>query len=142
MSNFSAPFSKAESALQSITFGTGVDSIGTEAFSDCTNMTRLMSRANVPPVCGTQALDDINKWTCRLYVPDEAMNSYKMADQWKEFFFIVSGMEDVTNDADNVLSTEYYTVDGKQVMAPAKGLYIIVKKYTDGTKETSKVYIK
>lgn len=105
-------------------------------------MTWLMSRANVPPVCGTQALDDINKWTCRLYVPDEAMNSYKMADQWKEFFFIVSGMEDVTNDADNVLSTGYYTVDGKQVMVPAKGLYIIVKKYTDGTKETSKVYIK
>lgn len=43
---------------------------------------------------------------------------------------------------DNVASAEYYTVDGKHLSAPAKGLNIVVYKMTDGTTKTTKVYIK
>ena len=43
---------------------------------------------------------------------------------------------------DNVASAEYYTIDGKQLNAPAKGLNIVVYKMTDGTTKTTKVYIK
>lgn len=43
---------------------------------------------------------------------------------------------------DNVASAEYYTVDGKQLNAPAKGLNIVVYKMADGTTKTTKVYIK
>ena len=76
------------SALNSFSFGHSVTAIGEEAFSDCTAMTRLQSRAGVPPVCGNQALDDINKWTCELFVPAKSLDAYKAAEQWKEFFFI------------------------------------------------------
>ena len=32
-------------------------------------------------------LDDINKWDCKLFVPEGALATYQAADQWKDFFF-------------------------------------------------------
>ena len=79
------------SALKSFSFGTNVNNIGKEAFSDCTAMTELISHSTTPPICGDQALDDINKWTCKLFVPKGCIGAYQAADQWKEFFFIEEG---------------------------------------------------
>ena len=76
------------SGLKSFSFGTNVSNIGKEAFSDCTALTDLISRAETPPACGSQALDDINKWTCKLTVPNGCIGAYQTADQWKEFFFM------------------------------------------------------
>ena len=81
------------SSLDFFSFGSSVESIGKEAFSDCTAMTRLISRAAVPPTCGSQALDDINKWNCTLSVPKGNTAAYQQADQWKEFFFIDENVE-------------------------------------------------
>lgn len=75
-------------ALEYFSAGEHVESIGEEAFSDCTRLTKYYSSSLNPPVCGNQALDDINKWECTLYVPSESKNEYKTAPQWKEFFFI------------------------------------------------------
>lgn len=86
------------SSLDYFEFGSGMQTIGEEAFSDCTAMTTLISRATVPPTCGTQALDDINKWNCELTVPEESLSAYQSADQWKEFFFITSEAENVASD--------------------------------------------
>ena len=81
------------SSLDFFSFGSSVESIGKEAFSDCTAMTRLISHAEVPPTCGSQALDDINKWNCTLSVPKGNTAAYQQADQWKEFFFIDENAE-------------------------------------------------
>ena len=107
-------------ALTDFTFGSSLDSIGKEAFSDCTAMTRLVSRTAEPPVCGPQALDDINKWTCKLYVPDASIDAYKAADQWKEFFFITDiahAVEDGGCSADRILSgrVQVFDLSGRQV---------------------------
>ena len=79
------------SGLKSFSFGTNVSNIGKEAFSDCTALTQLISHAATPPMCGDRALDDINKWTCKLTVPYGCIGAYQAADQWKEFFFIEEG---------------------------------------------------
>lgn len=107
-------------ALEDFTFGSSLDSIGKEAFSDCTAMTRLVSRTAEPPVCGPQALDDINKWTCKLYVPDASIDAYQSADQWKEFFFITDiahAVEDGGSSADRILSgrVQVFDLSGRQV---------------------------
>lgn len=78
-------------SLQHFAFGTQVKTIGKEAFSDCTAVTAIISKAQAPPTCDSQALDDINKWTCSLTVPKGCKNSYAAADQWKEFFFVEEG---------------------------------------------------
>ena len=128
------------SSLESFAFGTSVQSIGQEAFSDCTAMTHLISKAMTPPACGTQALDDINKWTCILSVPTGCNTAYQQANQWKEFFFIdndVTGISAISNDKDLTIKSRY-TLDGKLLSHPQKGINII--KMSDGT--TKKVFVK
>ena len=49
-------------------------------------------------------MDDINKWSCVLKVPQNYASAYQAADQWKEFFFI----EDVIEVEVHVLT---YMVD-------------------------------
>ena len=100
------------SALKTYSSGSKVESIGAEAFSDCTALTSFTSYAAVPPTCGTQALDDINKWECTLHVPAESIDDYQAAPQWKEFFYIdeASGIEDIA--VDNSQATVKIESDG------------------------------
>ena len=113
------------SALESFSFGTGLKSIGDEAFSDCTGMKKLVSKTAVPPVCGPQALDDINKWECTLYVPQESLDAYKSAAQWKEFFFLETGIKNVPNTSSSATESECYSTDGMRISSPQKGINII-----------------
>ena len=78
-------------SLSYFAFGSKLQNIGTEAFSDCTKVGEIISKAKTAPVCGSQALDDINKWDCKLYVPEGTISSYQIADQWKEFLFAEEG---------------------------------------------------
>ena len=117
------------SALESFSFGSSMESIGNEAFSDCTNLTQLTSYAVIPPLCGPQALDDINKWECVLKIPEGTNDAYMAADQWKEFFFIENlpaGINDIKQDS--VKNTPIYNLNGTRVKNTKnmpKGVYII-----------------
>ena len=116
------------SSLDYFAFGENVESIGSEAFSDCNNVTRILTNAMTPPVCGAQALDDINKWNCSLFVPNEAKSAYLLAEQWKEFFFIEDlplGINDVVDDENyNGTPGVYYDLNGRVVENPTNGIYI------------------
>ena len=94
-------------SLNYFDFGKKVSSIGKEAFSDCSSMTKIISHALTPPTLGAQALDDINKWDCTLFVPEGSLLAYQAVDQWKDFFFI----------EDNVVILKYkltYYVDNDE----------------------------
>ena len=122
------------SSLKNFTFGSGLQSIGQEAFSDCINITQISSEAVVPPTCDINALDDINKWNCKLFVPKANINAYKQAPQWKEFFFIES-TTGITNTVYNKAGlADVYTIDGTKRLSKAstdeinalpKGVYIV-----------------
>ena len=129
------------SNLKFFEFGNALESIGKEAFSDCTNLQKLLSHSSNPPICGNQALDDINKWNCTLSVPKGSVNKYKNADQWKEFFFIEE--MDVENsieqsNANSCSTQEIYDTSGRHLQDPLRGINII--KMSDGT--TKKVLVK
>ena len=111
------------SNLDYFSFGKSVESIGEEAFSDCVNMKRLISHAQTPPACGTQALDDINKWICTLQVPEGTNSVYMATDQWKDFFFvenIPSAIEKVTSPSDS--TGDIYDLNGRLVRTQAEGV--------------------
>ena len=140
------------SAMKSYSSGTHVKSIGEEAFSDCTGLTSFTTLATVPPTCGNQALDDINKWECTLNVSAESVDDYQVAAQWKEFFFIegTSGIDEMTVDhkceitvtagaliidgAEN-MPVSVFSIDGRMIINMpeyrgdeirlAKGIYIV-----------------
>lgn len=122
------------SSLAEVTAGKGVENIGEEAFAGCAALENYYSYSVVPPVCAANAFDGIDKTKCALYVPKESMESYKEADQWKEFL-LVSALPDVNvaeiddEGAISVMRTEggcvlrnvenelvvVYTLDGGQV---------------------------
>jgi len=133
------------SSLATFSFGASMETIGNEAFSDCTAMTKLYAEPTTPPTFGTQALDDINKWECTLYVKGSAKANYQAAEQWKEFFFmedydfttaidkvpaeipqsdtykvysLQGSLIKVTNDKAELssLPTSLYIINGKKVM--------------------------
>lgn len=120
------------SSLDFFSFGSSVESIGKEAFSDCTAMTKLISFAAVPPTCGNQALDDINKWNCTLSVPKGCATAYQNAEQWKEFFFVnddALGIRTTMTDAS--APSNIYDLNGYKKEELQRGINII--RYSDGT---------
>lgn len=111
------------SNLTSFRFGENVKEICQEAFSDCISLTGIASEAAVPPVCGGQALEDINKWDCTLYVPEANIADYQAASQWKDFFFVKDILEKVETFrcGDNITAsflpkTGVFTLEGNGAM--------------------------
>ena len=76
-------------SLHLFVLGSKVTRIGQEAFSDCTAVTEIISKSLTPPLCEDQALDDINKWKCMLYIPIGCSTTYQDTNQWKDFFFLL-----------------------------------------------------
>lgn len=131
------------SSLESFIVGPKVNSIGQEAFSGCDGMTTLVSRNTEPPVCESQALNGINKWNCKLFIPTGAASAYQNADQWKEFFFVEEGDPTPVEriEADTEKEAEIigiYDLNGTKKQSMQRGLNII--RMSNGT--TRKVMVK
>ena len=104
------------SGLTSVTIGNSVTTIGIRAFSDCSRLTKLVSLAVEPPTCGNGTFKEVDKTTCQLLVPEESINKYKTADQWKDFLNILGydGVDDISVDTQNALY-EVYNLQGVRV---------------------------
>ena len=104
------------SGLTSVTIPNSVTSIGKYAFYNCSGLTKLVSLAVEPPICGEGAFEKVDKTTCQLLVPEESINKYKTADQWKEFLNILGydGVDDVSVDTPDTLY-EVYNLQGVRV---------------------------
>ena len=130
------------SGLTSVTIGNSVTNIGSSAFAGCTNITKLTSCATTPPICGTQALNDINKWDCSLFVPTGSLSAYQAADQWKDFFFIeesdVTAINRIYDDEAEGRIIGIYDLNGRKLERLQRGMNIV--RMSDGT--TKKIVVK
>ena len=98
-----------------MTIGNSVTSIGEIAFYGCSGLTKLVSLAIEPPVCGYQVFEGVDKTACRLLVPEESINKYKTADKWEEFLYIsYNGVDDVSVDTQDAVY-EVYNLQGVRV---------------------------
>ena len=102
--------------LTSVTIPNSVTSIGDGAFDYCLMLRNLTSLAVEPPTCGIGAFKYVDKTSCQLLVPEESINKYKTADQWKEFLNILgyNGVDDVSVDSQNAVY-EVYNLQGVRV---------------------------
>ncbi|MBQ8629943.1 MAG: leucine-rich repeat protein, partial [Prevotella sp.] len=108
-------------SLDHFLFGEGLETIGKEAFSDCTAVTKIVGNRPVPPVCGEQALVDINVFNCTLYVPTASVSAYQAAEQWKDFFFVEGAEKTYTLQyvIDGEVYATYNLVEGAAIEQPA-----------------------
>ena len=78
-----------------------------------------------------------------LYVPEEAIEAYKAASDWKKFKTIMpikDGVNDVAADEAQVVATEYHDLYGRRLEAPAeRGITIRTDVYSNGTRRCTKV---
>ena len=93
--------------------------------------------AVTPPVCGMYTFAGIEKQECTLYVPQESINAYKTATQWRAFFNIETGIKNVQTSTSATEAARYST-DGTRIASPKKGINII--RMSDGT--VKKVLVK
>ena len=102
-------------------------SIGDHAFDSCRALEEVTSNAVTPPTCGGRdVFSFVNTKDCKLIVPDASVEDYKSAFVWKDFFNIVSSVNDVQTEKDII--TDYYTVNGLHSSSARKGLNIIRTK--------------
>ena len=107
--------------LTSVTLGTGVTSIGTGAFYGCTSLATVTCQRSTPATIQSNTFNDSHYSTVTVKVPSaSAVNSYKAATYWKNFYLILpSGGElnyaaNVSGGSINFTSTGTYpwTVKG------------------------------
>lgn len=134
------------SGLNIVEIGNSVTRIGEYAFYDCENLTKLISYAEVPPVCGNSVFYGVKKDFCVLQIPQSCLSAYQQADQWKEFFFIedvLTAIGGVTVDGAVPATADVYSTNGMLIKRNAElknlkhelpaGIYVIGGK---------KVYVK
>ena len=125
------------SSLNSITIPNSVTSIGERGFAEINLQTvfsyienpfRLFGKENY---LGTFSLNTFNNAT--LHVPKGTIDKYKATEGWKDFLFIEESLSTNINSVKEVQLTEAerYTIDGKRISKPRRGLNII--KMSDGT---------
>ena len=61
-----------------------VTRIGDKAFYGCDMITEMNVKATVPPAVGKEAFENVDR-DIPVYVPAEAMDSYKAAEGWRDF---------------------------------------------------------
>ena len=138
------------SSLVSVTIGNGMTSIGDYAFGDSKILKDVYCYAEEVPNTRTDILsypwdDDSPIINVTLHVPAASIEDYSNTKPWKNFRYIVALTDDDTKPTeltninnDTSKGERYYSLDGKRMSQPQRGLNIIRK--SDGT--TSKVVVK
>ena len=81
-------------SLEVADLGTGVTSIGTDTFRNCTSLVSIICRSYNPPTLAANAFNSIPA-TTNFYVPHERVNVYKAADGFVEFASRIYSINDL-----------------------------------------------
>ena len=136
------------SSLASVVIGSGVTRIESFLFYGCTALSNIYCYAEQVPnirAYGNPVFDTEHFTNATLHVPAVSLDAYKSAETWKYFSNIIAltdsdpkptGIKNATNV--EMKNEYYYSIDGKRIEKPLRGLNIV--KNSDGT--TRKIVMK
>jgi hypothetical protein len=115
--------------LQTVVLPSSLESIGEFGFTACENLNTIICPATTPPTCSNYVFSNTDKHTCKLYVPEASIESYKTANVWKDFFNIESAIPSLAIDS-TPKSGNFYDLQGRRQDAQStrKGIYIMKGK--------------
>ncbi len=107
------------SELKSVYLPDNIESISANAFRNCIKLETIFSKRIVPPVAHATSFSNVNKNTCMVYVPQDAIYDYETAMVWRDFYKIYK--DDVLdNTAPELLFS--YPANGQQDVSVTPGL--------------------
>lgn len=135
------------SNLSSVIIGNSVTSIGEQTFRLCKNLANFYSYAEQVPESSSPhfTFSGSNYKHATLHVPAESVSAYQAVEPWKNFMEIVAltdsdpqptGIKEVNSNVTRTV--QYYSIDGKRIATPQRGLNII--RTSDG--KMKKVVVK
>ena len=120
------------SSLTSIDLPSGITSLGSSCFSGCKGLASVYVYAEQLPTMGYTVFENCDADNCILYVPKGTIDMYRQSD----FGYFKNIVElDATGINNPMTSTNLkevsrYTVNGKRLTTPTKGVNVV--KYSNG----------
>lgn len=71
--------------MTELTLPNSITSIGDYAFAYCSDLSKITSLAEIPPMCGFKVFNGVNKTNCELIVPEGSVAAYTLAEDWNKF---------------------------------------------------------
>ncbi|MDE7420101.1 MAG: leucine-rich repeat domain-containing protein [Muribaculaceae bacterium] len=114
--------------VTSISIGKHVTKIAAYAFSNCNTLKDFYCHAESVPTTGNYIFSSVNLSSATLHVPETSLQEYGSTAPWNEFGQIVAltesdGIERLTSEKNR--PTTVYSLDGRRVAKPRKGIYVI-----------------
>ena len=123
-------------SVESIYLGENLERLYDDTFYNCSKVKSFTCCVEVPPITTSTTFEGMDKASCILYVPEESVDYYKMAVNWKDFKNIkpikneTTGVGNIANDE----VVDVYSVNGNIVLKNAtiesaklqlKGVYVV-----------------
>ena len=124
--------------ISTLTLPASLESIGDEAFDGCSQLKTIYAYSATPLSYNgwdNNEYGGVDKSSCILYVPKGSLEAYQNTIPWAYFKNMVemdgpSAIEDASLGS-NVTEVGRYSLDGKLLPAPTKGINIV--RYSNGT---------
>ena len=122
-------------SLTHITIPSSVKSMEEAIFKNCDNLRTIISEIREPLKIFNNTFSQYTYENGTLYVPEGTAEKYKEAAVWKNFANIVDGIPasiaPTNNSTDEATEVERYTIDGRRISAPQRGINVV--RMSDGT---------
>ena len=126
--------------LKEVYLHSNVKQISSYAFGWCESLSDVFCHAETPPTCEEKVFYNSYIDYTKLHVPSSSIIIYKETEPWKSFGDVVAmtdtGIDGTKKTTEQVIS--HYTLEGRLISAPIKGINII--RMSNG--KTKKIFVK